>query len=153
MENLDEYLNQDIFNPKYLFHGSSKLLEKLEPRQSKDKYNAENEDCAIFLSSWFINAAAYAFRSKLKEINEYYSFRMNNNGILPAMEYEVENIPENLFGYIYVLKKEEDITKDSYEYTTQYRCYHELEPIKVIKVNFDYFEKYFQRVEQKQRKK
>ena len=49
---IEEYLNQDINNPKYLFHGSSKLLEKLEPRQSKDKYNAENEDCAIFLSSW-----------------------------------------------------------------------------------------------------
>lgn len=44
MENIDEYLNQDIFNPKYLFHCSSKLLEKLKPRQSEDKYNAENED-------------------------------------------------------------------------------------------------------------
>ena len=48
MGNINEYLNQDIFNPKYLFHRSSKLLEKLKSRQSEDKYNAENEDNAIF---------------------------------------------------------------------------------------------------------
>lgn len=32
MSGLDEYLNQDIYNPKYLFHGSSSLLQIIEPR-------------------------------------------------------------------------------------------------------------------------
>ena len=45
---LEKYLNQDINNPKYLFHGSSFKLDKLEPRQSKDNENKDNEDNAIF---------------------------------------------------------------------------------------------------------
>lgn len=37
-----------------------------------------------------------------------------------------------------------NIIKDNHEYTTQYRCYLELEPMKVIKVNLDYFENTFE---------
>ena len=33
------YENNDIKNPKYLFHGSPKLLETIEPRQSFDSGN------------------------------------------------------------------------------------------------------------------
>ena len=53
-ENIEKYLNQDLSNPKYLFHGTSCELEKLEPRQSFDYKNKSNEDNAIFLTSWFI---------------------------------------------------------------------------------------------------
>ena len=94
MNKLKEYLEQDIWNPKYLFHGSPYEIDNLEPRKSNDSENKENEDHAIFLTSWFINATAYAFRNKLKEINEYYDFSMNNNGELPAMNFQVENLPE-----------------------------------------------------------
>lgn len=83
MHELDEYLNQDIYNPKYLFHGSSSLLQIIEPRQSYDSKNKNNEDNAIFLSNWFVNSVAYAFSRKLKEINEHYSFSMNNMGNCP----------------------------------------------------------------------
>ena len=47
------YLNQDIFNPEYLFYGSPYTIDVLEPRQSFDNINPGNEDCAIFLTSWF----------------------------------------------------------------------------------------------------
>ncbi len=80
MSKLEEYINQNIFEPNYLFHGSPFEIEQSEPRQSNDDQNKENEDKAIFLTSWFINAAAYAFRNKLKELNEHYSFSMNNMG-------------------------------------------------------------------------
>lgn len=145
-EKIEKYLNQDLFNPKYLFHGSSKLIDKLEPRQSIDKQNKANEDNAIFLTSWFINAAAYAFRSKLKEVNEYYSFSINNDAELPVMTFEVENLPDDLSGYIYVFEKTEEMIRDNKKYTTQYRCYNELIPQEFIKVSYKDFEKYFKRI-------
>lgn len=130
-----------------MFHGSSSLLQIIEPRQSYDSKDKNNEDNSIFLSSWFINAAAYAFSRKLKQINEHYSFSMNNMGELPAMEFEVENLPENLCGYVYVFEKTDDMIKDNHEYTTQYRCYHNLVPKKVIKVEYKDYENNFIRTE------
>ena len=32
----DKYINQDINNPKYLFHGSPKKLQQLKPKKSQD---------------------------------------------------------------------------------------------------------------------
>lgn len=145
MENINKYLEQDIFKPRYLFHGSSYEIEVLEPRQSKDNSNKENEDNAIFLTSWFINSAAYAFRNKLKDINDDWSFSMNNKGKIPAMTFSVENLPENLYGYIYVFEKDSDMIKDKQEQTTQYRCYRKLKPIDVVKVYYKDFASYFNR--------
>lgn len=145
MKELEEFFKQDIFNPKYLFHGTSHELEKIELRQSKDSENKNNEDNAIFLTSWIISAAAYAFSRKLKELNEYYSFTMNNKGELPAMVFEVDNVPEELYSYIYVFEKTEDMIKDNDEFTTQYRCFHELIPQKAIKVYYKDFAQYFER--------
>ena len=104
-----------------------------------------DEDNAIFLTSWFINATAYAFRNKLKEMNEHYNFKMNNNGELPAMNFQVENLPDDLYGYVYVFNKTDDMIKDNHECTTQYRCYHELRPIDVVKVYYKDFADYFSR--------
>lgn len=145
MKNLEKYLEQDIFNPIYLFHGSPFFIEQLEPKQSTDNINEENNDKAVFLTSWFINATAYAFRNKLKEVNDRWSFLMNNNGELPAMCFQVENIPDDLYGYIYVFKKDNDMIKDNHEFTTQYRCYHSLKPIDVVKVYYKDFSDYFER--------
>ncbi len=145
MSKLENYMNQNIFEPTYLFHGSPFEIEQLEPRQSFDEKNKENEDNAVFLTSNFMTAVAYAFRNKLKEINEHYSFSINNNGKLPVMIFDVNNLPEDLFGYIYVFAKDDSTIKDNHEYTTQYRCYHIVKPIDVIKVYYKDFEEYFKR--------
>ena len=113
MNKLKEYLEQDIWKPRYLFHGSPYEIDILEPRKSTDTKNKENEDNAIFLTSWFINATAYAFRNKLKEMNEHYNFKMNKNGELPAMNFQVENLPDDLYGYVYVFN--EDVVKVYYK--------------------------------------
>lgn len=39
----------------------------------------------------------------------------------------------------------EDMIKDNHQFTTQYRCYHDLKPQKVIKVNYRDFEEFFSR--------
>ena len=145
MNEIEKYLKQDVFNPKYLFHGTAHEIEKLECRQSTDSENKGNEDNAIFLTSSFYTAAAYAFSRRLKEINEHYSFSMNNNGELPAMIFEVDNLPDDLYGYIYIFDKSDDMIKDNRQFTTQYRCYHSLIPQKVIKVNYKDFEEFFSR--------
>ncbi len=145
MNKLDKYINQNIFEPTYLFHGSPFEIEKLEPRQSTDNENKENEDYAVFLTSNFMTAVAYTFRNKLKEINKYYSFSINNNGQSPVMTFEVENLPEDLFGYVYVFSKDDSIIKDNHEYTIQYRCYHPIKPIDVVQVYYKDFAEYFKR--------
>ena len=145
MFELEEYKDQDVFNPKYLFHGTAHEVEKLELRQSTDSENKDNEDNAVFLTSSIYTAAAYAFSRRLKEINEHYSFSMNNNGELPAMIFEVDNLPDDLCGYVYIFDKSNDMVKDKCQLTTQYRCYHNLIPQKVIKVNYKDFEEYFSR--------
>ena len=145
MNELEEYQKQDVFNPKFLFHGTAHEIEKLELRQSLDDENKDNEDNAIFLTSSIFTAAAYAFSRRLKEINEHYSFSLNNNGELPAMVFEVDNLPDDLCGYIYIFNKNDDMIKDDHKFTTQYRCYHDLEPQKVIKVNYKDFENFFLR--------
>lgn len=145
MLELEEYKEQDVFNPKYLFHGTAHEVEKLELKQSTDSENKDNEDNAVFLTSSIYTAAAYAFSRRLKEINEHYSFSMNNNGALPAMIFEVDNLPDDLYGYIYIFDKSDDMIKDNHHFTTQYRCYHNLIPQKVIKVNYKDFEEFFSR--------
>ena len=142
----EEYIKQDIYNPKFLYHGSANKIDILEIRQSTDTENKENEDTAIFLTSSFITATAYAFSRKLKEINDYYSFSINNNGKLPAMIFEVDSIPDNLEAYVYIFEKDDNMIKDKHDSTTQYRCYHNLKTQKVIKVDYNDFKKYFKRV-------
>ena len=39
IDELNKYLNQDIDNPKYLYHGSNKRLDILEPRLAHDSEN------------------------------------------------------------------------------------------------------------------
>ena len=51
MNKLNEYLEQDIWNPKYLFHGSPYEIDILEPRKSTDVQNKENEEKSFQKSS------------------------------------------------------------------------------------------------------
>ena len=78
-------------------------------------------------------------------MNERYDFSMNHNGELPAMIFRVDNLPDDLYGYIYVFNKTDDMIKDNHEYTTQYRCYHELRPVDIVKVYYKDFADYFSR--------
>lgn len=146
MDKLNEYLEQDILNPKYFFHGSPYEIDTLEPKKSTDTQNKENEDNAVFLTSWLITAAGYAFRNGLKETNEHYDFSLNNTGRLPAMFFQVDNLPDDLYGYVYVFNKKKDMIKDNHEQTLQYRCYHRIQPDDVIKIYFRDFAKYFNRI-------
>ena len=45
------------------------------------------------------------------------------------MIFEVNSLPDELYGYVYVFKKDDLILKDNHHNTTQYRCYHNLKPM------------------------
>jgi len=140
-----EYIFQDENNPKYLFHGSPKKIDVLEKRQSHDSDNNPNNiDNAVFLTSSFITATAYAFKDSIKEASKdlSYDFNINNYGEIPIMVMENVIIPENLEGYIYVFEKD-----DSFENVPigsfQYKSHSNLKPNKVLKVNYkDYKNNY-----------
>lgn len=141
---LDKYLNQDISNPIYLFHGSPKILTRLVPKMSHDSDNNKNNiGCAIFMLPSFLKATPYAFKDTIKENskNLKYNFIIPNNNDYPLMKMENVNIDENICGYIYVFEKDMDMIKDNNSY--QYKCYKEKEPIDIIKIKYKDYKKYY----------
>lgn len=143
MKNIEEYLNQDIDNPKYLFHGSPILTNKIVPKQSHDEENKENEDVAIFLFPMFRKAIPYAlkksFRTPIEGVSwedSYFSTTLKGT-TYPFATIKNRMIDEEEKGYVYVFLNEETIIKDKESY--QYRCYHALTPIDIVEVKFKDF--------------
>lgn len=142
---MDEYLKQDINDPKYLFHGSPKILESIEPKQSHDSSkNPDNEDYAVFLTSSLLIASAYAFKDKIKEISmdldwdfsigqdEYGNLFINMNNV---------RLDDELIGYIYIFSFNSNYENNGN--TIQYKCYEEIRPIDILKVKFKDFKTYY----------
>ena len=142
---IDKYLNQDIDNPTYLFHGSPKLLDKLVPIMSNDSDNNKNNIArAIFLFPSFLKATPYAFKDTIKSnsMNMNFSFMIPNDNEYPLMTMKNVRINEDIFGYIYFFKIDKDMIKDSDSY--QYKCYKEKEPIDRVKVYYKDYKKYYE---------
>ena len=142
---LDKYLNQDINNPKYLFHGSCKKLFKLTPQLSHDSNgDVNNIACAVFLFPSFLKSTPYAFKDTIKKCSEglNWDFDIPNGDDYPLMKMSNVNIDEDIIGYIYVFLKDDDMIKDSDSY--QYKCYKELVPIDVIEVCYKDYMKYYE---------
>ena len=143
---MDIYLSNDLSHPTYLFHGSPKLLDIIEQRQSHDsKGNIENEDFAVFLTSSFIIASAYAFKDKIKELstgldwNFEIGYDIDNNEV--DINFENVNIDDDIEGFIYVFP-----FSKNYEHhgrSIQYKCHENIKPVAVIKVKFKDFKKYY----------
>ena len=143
---MKKYVSNDLNNPKFLFHGSPILLEVIEQRQAHDSTNnPENEDYAVFLTSSFIIASAYAFKDKIKEISEglEWSFNIGKNIDTDEIFIEMNNIAtaDDMEGYIYVFPFDE-----TYEHegrTIQYKCHKNIKPIDTIKIKFSDFKEYY----------
>ena len=59
---IDIYLNQDINNPKYLFHGSPKKIDIIIPNKGVDSNNnIDNIANAIFLFPSFFKSNSICF--------------------------------------------------------------------------------------------
>lgn len=147
---IEEYLNQDINNPKYLFHGSPKKLSILEPKLTNDSnHNKNNIATAIFLLPSFLKATPYAFKDTIKKLSSEldWNFEISNNNTYPLMIMENVNVFDDIIGYIYVFKKDNSMIKDNNTY--QYKCYHQLVPIDIIKVKYQEYKKYYKVINKK----
>jgi len=136
-------MEQDVNCPKYLFHGSPKLLDNVEIRKSYDsKGNERNIDVAVFVTSSFLLATAYAFKDKIKEKSLKnglkYSFDIKNRLELPIMIMDNVIIPDELEGYVYVFEYNDNFVNDPAG-SLQYKAYDNLRPIDIIKINYDDF--------------
>lgn len=143
--NIRKYLNQDIDNPKYLFHGSPKKLERLIPKKSHDSNNESiNIATAIFMFPSFLKATPYAFKDTIKEKNKHnkWSFTIPNDDSYPLMKMENVIIDENIKGYIYVFELDSSMIKDEDSY--QYKCFEEKTPIDIIEVYYKDFKDYYE---------
>ena len=143
---MDSYLRNNLENPAYLFHGSPKLLDIVEQRQAHDSNgNADNEDFAVFLTSSFIIASAYAFKDKIKELSDgldwNFEIGYDSDNNKPNIKFENVNIDDDIEGFIYVFPFSAD-----YEHkkgSIQYKCHDNIKPIDIIKVRFGDFKKYY----------
>lgn len=142
--NIEKYLDNDINNPKYLFHGSPNLYNELEPQQSHcDSGNEKNIDKAVFMYPLFYKSVPYALKGGFIKKEEYGIdswFETSNRTIeYPYAIVNNREIDMDAFGYIYVFEKNDDMKKDDDSY--QYRCHHSLIPIDIIKVSMkDYLD-------------
>ena len=143
---MNKYFNNDINNPIFLFHGSPKRLEIIEQRYAHDSNgNKENEDFAVFMTSSFIIASAYAFKDKLKEISEGLDWHFEigrdaDSGELFVIMDNV-NIDDEIEGYIYVFNYNDSYTHEGR--SIQYKCHENVMPIDIIKIKFKDFKKYY----------
>ena len=143
---MGNYFNNDLNHPTYLFHGSPKLLDVIEQRQAHDSHgNIENEDFAVFLTSSFIIASAYAFKDSIKELSQGldWNFEIGYDADRDdvIIEFENVNIDDDMEGYIYIFPFNE-----SYEHhgrSIQYKCYKNIVPIDVVKISFADFKNYY----------
>ena len=143
---MSEYISNSINNPRYLFHGSPKKLKIVEQRQAYDSNgNLENEDYAVFLTSSFLIASAYAFKDTIKKLSDgldwnfEIGYNLENDKINIRMDNV--NVDDEIVGYIYVFHFNVD-----YEHTEnsiQYKCHKNIKPIDVVKVKFSDFKKYY----------
>ena len=135
--NIQKYLDNDPDNPKYLFHGSPILMDELLPQQSfDDGGNTDNVDLAVFMYPNFYKCVPYALKKgfiKKEEFGDDSWFETCNRTIdYPYAILNNRDIDTDTIGYIYVFEKTNDMIKDKQNY--QYRCYHSLKPVDIIKV-------------------
>lgn len=143
---MNKYFNNDINNPIFLFHGSPKQLETIEQRLAHDSNgNKENGDFAVFMTSSFIIASAYAFKDKIKELSEglEWNFEIGRNADSSELFVVMDNvnIDDELEGYIYVFNYNDSYTH--VDRSIQYKCHENVTPIDVIKIKFKDFKKYY----------
>ena len=143
---MDKYLDNSLTNPTFLFHGSPKKLKVIEQRQAYDSNGTkENEDFAVFMTSSFIIASAYAFKDKIKEMSEGldWNFKIgrdsNTDEIFVIMDNV--NVDDELEGYIYVFDYDDSYTHE--EKSIQYKCHKNVVPIDIVNIKFKDFKKYY----------
>jgi hypothetical protein len=129
------YINEDLTNPQYIFHGSPKLIKgKVEPRQAVCTSGIEqNTKEAMYGAVTFEGAVCFAIPKK--PIEE----KHNNSWTWEASYNEAKAILYNMtidkgaYGYVYVFDVKNFVKAGK---DIQYTSYISLTPLDVIKVYY-----------------
>ena len=143
---INNYINQNMENPTFLFHGSPRLFEIVERRLSNSSDgNAVNIDNAVFTTSSFLVASAYAFKDTIKANSSglHYNFNINYDGTFPIMEMENVNINEEIYGYVYVFKNEGNFKNEPVG-SLQYKSHNDIKPIDIVKIYYKDYMQYYE---------
>ena len=125
----EKYLNQNLDEPEYLFYGTTLKIDSLM---------LENNDQEI-ITPELVRASAYSFKDTIKKDNLgsqcKITIECNNN--YPVMMIENAIINEDMEGYIYVFKNNENFIKN--KYSRKYTCNIPQVPCDVLIVKFKDF--------------
>ena len=138
----------------YVFHGSENIIEEFEPRQAYTFIDGEkiiDGRPAIFASS-FLDYAI--FMSVINDVNCPKGFRSGclyheNKLKFKATKETVDQLDENSKGYVYVFNKSDFEKRNESEYI----CYKKIKPVEKFEVNWDYFTKEIDIIEDDKTKK
>ena len=105
----------------------------------------ENKDFAVFLTSSFLLATAYAFKDQIKKLSEgkKYAFHIGGNSS-GEISIKMDNVivDDDMQGYVYVFDYSPEY-EHTHESSLQYKCHRNIKPISVVKVKFSDFKEYY----------
>ena len=125
----------------YVFHGSTELIEELEPRQAKiwdkDKKEMIEHGEPSVVATPFAEVAIFRaiISNKIKSDDGKHYSAFGSDGQKPFFETTPKILEQakDVVGYVYVFKKE-DFTKLS---PMEWRSYKKLKPMRIFEVHFE----------------
>lgn len=140
-----KYKNEDINNPKYIFHGHPVLFKNIAPRIPSLNKTGKPEDTqfGIYGSSKINGAIPYSIKIEV-EYDDWEQRAFVHYFVPPEYDYEVAviyhgEIDEDSIGYIYVL--DASTFKKSNEY--QWISTEPITPIEIIEVVYQEVKEHF----------
>ncbi|MDD2203069.1 MAG: hypothetical protein PHT75_01230 [Bacilli bacterium] len=147
----DEFYNNDPLNPNWLFHGSPLMLNEIDLMQSSNSdENKANTDKAVFVTSSWSIASAYAFKDNIKKDSSHldWDFIVSSSERLPIMQMKNVLISNDLEGYIYVFANDGTF-KNEPAGSLQFKSYNKLAPIRCEKIDFNDYNHLYEYEKQK----
>lgn len=140
------YIQQDLENPTYFFHGSPKQLDVIKTNLSHDSAaNTMNIDQAVFVTPSFLMASAYAFKDTIKENSKLldWDFQIRSRQEFPIMTMQNVITDDRMVGYIYVFENNGSFVNEPGG-SLQYKSFVPLQPCSVIPIVYRDFKAYYE---------
>jgi hypothetical protein len=113
----------------FLYHGSSEYYSILTPHQATDVAFDSGCQNAVYATSSYNMALAFALGTVPNENGEIERSMMPDTGDVMVFEKGTPNYGGK--GYMYVLDK----SKFQHTFGTQWVCFHAIEPLEIIEIN------------------
>lgn len=140
-----KYINEDMDNPKYIFHGNHQLQDKIRPRKPPLNYTKDPHDTQVGIYGSIKINGAIPYSIKVdKEYADEYGEEFLNYFVPPKYKYEAAEIifgqiNPNSKGYVYVLDSKNFKKDNDYQWVAKV----DEEPLDIIKVDYNEVKDHF----------